>query len=325
MIVVSFLSKKVYVTCVLTVALLAQDAAIRTNVHLVLVPATVTSRRGDLIDGLTADDFIVTDDGVPQKVRLDTSDTVLAPVSLVVLVQASGISAPALARIRQVGPMMQPLVVGDRGQAAVFAYDDEVRKYQDFTGDGTNIRKAFEEIQPRTIKQAKLIDAVIEGMKMLATRPENYRRIMLVMGESRDRGSKHKLAEAVELAQRAGVVIYFLTYSAEGQAWTSSADDDPSMPGDADYIGAIKEVSRLATKNDANAFARTTGGRHLSFLTEKSLEAAIARLGQEVHSQYLLSFVPTDTKNTGMHRIQVKLAKFPTVVVRARPAYWPER
>jgi VWFA-related protein len=310
---------------VLAVALLAQDQPLKTNVHLVLVPTTVTSKRSDLIDGLAAEDFIVTDDGVRQKVRMDTSDTVLAPVSLVVLVQSSGISTPALARIRLVGPMIQPLVIGERGQAAVIAYDTDVRVFQEFTTDGTKIRKAFENIEPRTIKQAKLIDAVIEGMKMLGTRPENYRRIMMVLGESRDRGSKHKLAEAVELAQRAGVVIYSLTYSAQGQAWTSSADDDPSMPGDADYVGAIGEVARLAEKNDANAFARATGGRHLSFLTEKSLQTAMSRLGEEIHSQYLLSFVPTDTKNLGLHRIEVKVTRFPNAVVRARAGYWPER
>jgi VWFA-related protein len=309
----------------LAVALLAQDSAIRTNVHLVLVPTTVTSKRGQLIDGLSADDFIVTDDSVRQKVRMDTSDTVLAPVSLVVLVQSSGISTPALARIRQVGPMVQPLLIGQRGQAAVISYDTEVRVFQEFTSDGTKIRKAFENIEPRTIKQAKMIDAVIEGMKMLDTRPENYRRIMVVMGESRDRGSMHKLGEAVELAQRAGVVVYSLTYSAQGQAWTSSSDNDPSMPGGPDYIGAIGELSRLGKTNDADAFARATGGRHLGFLRQKSLEADISRLGEEIHSQYLLSFVPQESKNTGLHHIEVKVPKRSDAVVRARPGYWAEK
>jgi VWFA-related protein len=305
--------------------MLAQDSAIRTNVHLVLVPTTVTSKRGDLIDGLSADDFIVTDDGVRQKVRMDTSDTVLAPVSLVVLLQSSGISTPALARIRQVGPMIQPLVIGERGQAAVIAYDTEVRVFQEFTSDGAKIRKAFENIEPRTIKQAKMIDAVIEGMKMLDTRPENYRRIMIVLGESRDRGSKKKLGEAVELAQRAGVVIYSLTYSAQGEAWTSSSENAPPMPGGPDYIGAIGELARMGKTNDADAFARATGGRHLSFLKVGSLEAALSRTGEEIHSQYLLSFVPPESKNMGLHHIEVKVTKFPDAVVRARPGYWPEK
>ena len=94
-----------------TVVLIAQQQpTIRTNVPLVLVPATVTDRKGNFIDGLEAGDFIVIDDGVPQKVRLDTSDTVLAPVSLVIAVQSSGISAPELAKIRRVGGMIQPLI-----------------------------------------------------------------------------------------------------------------------------------------------------------------------------------------------------------------------
>lgn len=313
------------VTCGLAVALSAQDDALKVRTHLVLVPATVTDKKGLLIDGLSAGDFVVTDDGVRQKFQMDTSDTVLAPVSLMVLIQSSGISAPALERIRYVGAMVQPLLIGVRGQAAVISYDDDVRKFQDFTSDSFKIRAAFESISPHYIKEAKLIDAAIAGMEMLATRPENYRRIMLVLGESRDRGSRHKLAEAIEMAQRAGVVVYFITYSAQGQAWTSSAEDAPGVAGGPDYIGGLGELARMGKTNDASAFAKATGGRHLSFLTVNSLEAVLSRAGEEIHSQYLLSFAPQETKNAGAHRITVTVSKFPDAVVRARPAYWPEK
>jgi VWFA-related protein len=315
----------VLVTCALSVALPAQDTPIKANAHLVLVPATVTDKKGLLIDGLAVDDFIVTDDGVRQKVHLDTSDTVLAPVSLVVLIQSSGISYPALQRIKLVGAMVQPVLIGTRGQAAVIAYDTDVRTFQEFTSDGGKIRAAFENIETRTIRRAKLIDASIEGMKMLATRPENYRRIMIVLGESRDRGSKHKLAEAIEMAQRAGVVIYSITYSAQGEAWSSSSENAPPLPGDADYLGALGELARLGKTNDADAFARATGGRHLSFLKLGSLETVMSRTGEEIHSQYLLSFVPQETKNTGLHHVAVTVGRFPDAVVRARPGYWPEK
>jgi VWFA-related protein len=318
-------SKKAGVMCALTVVLYAQDQSLKTNVHLVLVPATVTDKKSNLIDGLRQDDFVVTDDGAKQQVHLDTSDTVLAPVSLVVLIQSSGISTPALQRIKLVGAMVQPILIGQRGQAAIVAYDTDVRTFQEFTSDGGKIRAAFESIEPRTIKQAKLIDAVIDGMKKLDTRPENYRRIMIVLGESRDRGSKHKLAEAVELAQRTGTVVYSITYSAQGEAWSSSSENAPPMPGGPDYIGAIGEVVRLGKTNDADLFAKATGGRHLSFLKEGSLERAISRTGEEIHSQYLLSFVPTETKNTSLHRIEVKVPKYPDAVVRVRAGYWPQR
>jgi len=51
-------------------------------VPLVLAPVTVTDKKGNLIDGLKVDDFRLTDEGVAQQIRMDTSDTVLAPVSL---------------------------------------------------------------------------------------------------------------------------------------------------------------------------------------------------------------------------------------------------
>ena len=73
--------------------LLAQEpeasTTIRANVPLVLAPVTVTDKKGNFIDGLKVEDFRLTDEGKPQQVRMDTSDTVLAPVSLMVLIQAS--------------------------------------------------------------------------------------------------------------------------------------------------------------------------------------------------------------------------------------------
>jgi hypothetical protein len=59
-------------------------------------------------------------------------------------------------------------------------------------------------------------------------------------------------------------------------------------------------------------------------MTLNSLEAALSRMGEEIHSQYLLSFVPAESKNTGFHHIEVKVPKFPDAVVRAKPGYWPQ-
>jgi hypothetical protein len=102
----------------------------------------VTDHKGHSVDGLRAEDFVVRDEGKVQKIRMDTSDTVLAPVSVVVAVQASGISAVAIAKIQKVGAMIQPLIAGDRGRAAVITFDSEVTVQQGFTSDGTKIRSA---------------------------------------------------------------------------------------------------------------------------------------------------------------------------------------
>jgi VWFA-related protein len=301
---------------------------ISTQVPLVLAPATVMDGKGKFIDGLKAEDFVVTDEGIRQNITLDTSDTVLAPVALVVAIQASGISEPVLAKVRQVGGMIHPLVTGERGQAALIAYDSEVRVLESFTTNSDVIRTSFAGIDARTIKSAVLIDAVSQGIRMLATRPDNFRRILMIVGESRDRGSKAKLKTAIEAAQHAGVIVYPLTYSTQAVAWTARPQDNPSLPGDMDLGGAFVELARMTSPNAADNFAFTTGGRHLSFATLKGLEDAITVTGQEIHSQYLLSFAPQAPKGAanghpGYHRLSVKVPSHPEATVRARPGYWP--
>lgn len=305
-----------------------QAPPIQANVPLVLAPVTVTDKKGNLIDGLTVDDFRLADDGKPRPITMDTSDTVLAPVSLMVLIQSSEISEPALARIAQVGGLIKPLVIGERGQAAVLDFDDELRLRTDFTADSSAIKAAFEGTRTRSLRTARLIDAVAEGVRMLATRPANHRRVLLIVSESRDRGSKMKLAAAVEQAQRAGVVVYALTYSVQASAFTSSPSDAPSLPGgndNLDILGGALELGRVALPNVADALARATGGRHLAFVKMNTLDNVISRTGEEIHSQYLLSFVPVQNSNTGFHEIRVAIPSRPDAVIRVRPGYWPNK
>lgn len=315
----------------LLVPLLAQEpdnSPIRANVPLVLAPVTVTDKKGNFIDGLSVDDFRLTDDGVAQKIRMDTSDTVLAPVSLMVLIQASGISAPVLARIERVGGLIKPLVIGQRGQAAVIEFDDEIRVRTDFTPDSDLISAAFQKTRSRSIHTARLIDAVAEGVKMLDTRSPNNRRVMLILSESRDRGSKSKLSDVIEQAQRAGVAVYAATYSVQGSTFLSSPSTSPSMPGgdgNLDILGGALELARIGKANVADALARASGGRHLSFLTLESLESVISRAGEEIHSQYLLSFTPTPSTKDGFHQIQVAIPSHPDAVIRVRLGYWPQK
>ena len=320
---------KRFLSVVLSAAALAQQPppTISTQVPLVLAPATVTDRHGKFIDGLTVDDFVVTDEGVKQNVTLDTSDTVLAPVALVLAVQASGIAQPVLAKVRQVGGMIHPLITGQRGETALLAYDSEVRVLEGFTTNSDTVRTSLAGVDARTIKSAVLNDAVAQAVRMLATRPDNYRRILLIVGESRDRGSKTKLKTAVESAQHAGVIVYPITFSPQATAWTARPQDNPPLPGDQDLGGAIVELSRMTTPNAADNLANTSGGRHLSFATLKGLEDALSLTGQEIHSQYLLSLVPAAANggpvHPGYHRLSVRVKSRPDAVVRARPGYWP--
>jgi VWFA-related protein len=304
-------------------ACLAQQATIRTNVPLVIVPATVTDRKGHYIDGLGPRDFVLLDNGKRQKFQLDTSDTTLIPISIVIAVQADGPAAPAIAKLHKVGSMIQPLITGDRGEAAVVTFADDVNVVQNFTSSPFRISDAFEAIRATDSNPAHLIDAVEKAVQMLAARPANRRKVILLVSESRDRGSKAKLGDTIEQAQREDVTIYTASYSAYATAFTQKGSEvGPPQSGGIDFIAIFRELSRNAKANAAEAFAKYTGGRHLSFEKLRGLENTISRVGEELHSQYLLSFTPTSGE-PGFHTITVQLPGRPDALIDTRPGYWP--
>jgi VWFA-related protein len=288
---------------------------------LVLVPVSVTDKKGVPIDGLHVEDFVLSDEGVRQTVRMDTADTWVAPVSVVVAVQSSSISSAALAKINKVGGMIQPLIAGDRGTAAVLAFDDEIRVLQEFTSNSTKISAAFRGLHGRPGTSARMLDAVMQAVEMFDARPRNHRRVMILLSEAHDRGSATKLADAIEKVQRAGMIVYPATYSAYLTPWTAKPEDAP--PTDGNILTALGDLFRKGQQNTAEALARASGGERISFNTLNALENALNRMSAEIHSQYLLSFAPAAGKR-GFHRLEVSVPERPEAAVRARAGYWVE-
>jgi VWFA-related protein len=308
-----------FATAVAAISQQPNQPAIRANVSVVLAPVTVTDKKGKFVDGLGAGEFALYDDARPQRIEVDYSET-LAPISLVVAVQTSDIAAPVLAKFTKVGSLIQPLVTGQGGEAALVTFDDEVLVAQDFTSDPVAIVDAFRALKARDSRAGRTVDALAESVRMLAARPGNRRRVLVIVCESRDRGSKADLWETLASAQREGVAVYPATFSAQKSAWTVKAGE-LQPPGGGGLIAVFIELSRMGKKNAADAMSRATGGEHLSFTTLRGLERVIAGIGEELHSQYLLSF-PQASSDGRYHEVQVRLPKHPEFLVRCRPGYW---
>ena len=321
-------------------SLAAQNQKFEVESRLVVIPAMVTDAKGRSVDGLQAPDFVVLDNGLRRNIVVDSVDTGVAPIALVVAVQSSGISAPALEKVKKIGAMIQPVITGERGCAALVSFDSNVRWHQECTKDTDALARAFHSLEAGPQYSARMLDAVDEAIEHLR-QGKNVRRVLLLISESRDRGSENDLEGVIIAAQKADVTVYSCSYSAFATAWTTlvakrDKPPEPSIPRvnqkmatkvdlpppeqRVDLLAAIGELARLGKGKDTEILTDMTGGATFAFTRQKGLEDAIAKLGSELHSQYVLSFTP-EKPEPGYHKLQVKVSR-EKATVRSRPGYW---
>jgi VWFA-related protein len=304
--------------------LCAQDTTIKTTVRLVSVPTSVTDHKGEPIYGLTESDFLVTDNGRPRSVHVTASEESLAPIALAVVVQTSGVTSAAMAKIEKVGAMIPEAVAGARAEVAVVTYDDHIRLVQNFTSNADQLANAFRALKTNDTERARMVDAVGVAIQLLQMRNGTQRASILVVGETRDRGSESDLQDVLDRAQRAGITVYGINYSAYWTPFTAKPGDyQPANGGGGDWIlGSITEAARIAKGNTIEALVLATGGRRFGFLTQSKLENDLIGLGKEMHSRYLLTFTPELNASPGFHKIEVSIKQKPGVTIHATPGYW---
>ncbi len=305
----------------------APQTTIRTTVPLVIVPVSIADDKGNPIDGLSEDDFLVLDDGKPRKVRVDASDAIIAPLSLVIVIQTSDISQPALLKIRPVGAIIAEAVAGANGEVAVIGYNDQVTVLHKFTRDADQVTDTFEALKPGGDTGGKMIDAIAKAADLLEQRPSEKRPLsrrtaIFVIGESKDRGSEANLADVINRTQKLSTTIYGLSYSAYATAFTTKGSDYEPPNRGFDPLMAITEVARLAKRNTMEALVTATGGQRISFETKHKLENDLFALSKEIHSRYYVSFTPSESEEPVFHRLQITIRNRPAAVVHARPGYW---
>ena len=330
----------------------AQEPTFRTSAPVVLVPVTVVDRNNKFVDGLKPEDFVLTSDGKVRQFHMDTAESVSAPLAIVIAVQTNDLSQATNLKVRKVGSLIQPLLTGDRGRAAVVGYGDTPVLLADFTRDPEVLEAAFEQtVASQGGNTARQIDAVTYAARMLAARPRGERKILIVLGESKDRGSLTRLGDALKIIQQDAVTVFAATWSPYQTGFTTKGNDSPnsrsssgppSLPsppnplnppgastiggpstagGNVDLLGGIGEVTRIVQTDSVKALVHETGGEKLGFATLKGLENDLTRLGEELHGQYLLSF-PAQDAAPGYHELEVQVKHRGGLKVRARLGFW---
>ncbi len=322
---------------------LPRHSDIVVGVNYVIAPTTVLDKNGNFVNGLTPANFSLFDNDQRQKI---VQDVVFQPISMVVAVQTNSVMEEMLPKVQKMGAVLQTLVLGDSGEMSLIAFDHRVRTIEGFTSDFSRIAEGMKKLTLGA-SSARLNDAAMEGIRMLRNRPQERRRVLLLITETRDSGSEARAKEVLLEAQFANVLIYTIDISHLMTSLTSRAQPprpDPIPPeahhlptGQAStptmesqmqvgnwvplFVDVFRGVKGIFIDNPAEMYTKWTGGREYGFTTQRSLESAIADLGDELHSQYLLSYAPTNLKEPGYHTIRVEV-NVANLKIRTRPGYW---
>ncbi len=211
----------------------SQTAVFATQAPLVIVPALVRTKGGDVIFTLTANDFELTDDGVPQKLTLEEG-TGGEPLALVVVVEIGGAGAREFDKLGHLAPMLDSVVGGVPHKIAVVAFDSRPSLIQDFTARSDAAAGSLVALLRHSPGDngAAILDSLGFAVDLLRNQPPNYRRAILLVSETLDRGSGLILEEAVRALSNTNTAIYSIGFStAKSEATHYAYRELPIQPG----------------------------------------------------------------------------------------------
>ena len=297
-----------------------ETANLRVTTTEVLVPTLVEEKGGGILYGLKPEDFLLEDNGVPQKIKVqEEMDT--APVALVVAVEEGGSSALEFGKLAQLGPLLDVFLFDPRSEVALVGFDAKPHLIEDFTHSGDEVDAKLKQLEPGR-GGAAILDTVNYAVTLLETQPKEYRRVLLLISEERDHGSKHtKTVELVRQIGESDVLVLSVSFSpALAELGHDVKDSDP---GEAtmNMVSALVMVVNAFKKNVTKEIAEMSGGEYTTFVGDKRFEARVMSAARDARNRYLITFSPSDP-TPGLHTIRVRTKEDYGARIVARADYW---
>jgi VWFA-related protein len=265
----------------------AAPGQIRVQVNQVNVFATVRDKHKSIVTGLTKDDFQVSEDGQLQEITDFSAESNL-PITLGMLIDTSGSEYYMLSSEKDAGSRFFGRILRKGDLGLVMSFDTDIDLLADFTDDKGVLNRALNRAQINIpgggsiMTQGPLPTSGNGGTNFydavyLAAHDklsgEAGRKAVVVLTDAEDTGSKLKLQDAVEAAQRTDTVVHILLVAEDG--------------GD-------QTVAKRLTDE--------TGGRMIVVRNEKNLEAAFDQISEELRFQYTLGYTPSNKSHDGGYR-----------------------
>jgi VWFA-related protein len=323
---------------------------------LVLVPALVKTKQGAVVFDLTADDFALTDDGVPQHLTVDP-DADSQPLALAICVETGGAGVRHLEEYEHLDAILDALIGGVEHRVAVIGFDHSPHLLLPFAPETARASLQLSSLR-RGDSGAAILDGVAFAIAQLRTQPARFRRAILLISESIDQGSETSLGEALRLISDTNTTLYSFGFSSTREAISHEASkfgyNHPTEPGpphgcfsrdgaDAEYDGhysrqvldclsMLAPPLRLATMafltarnglrtNTSASLAQLTGGEFFRFSNAKDLRQGLVSVSHDTLNYYVLSFRPTSL-TPGPHALHLEITDRPQLTLKSRTEYW---
>lgn len=291
---------------------------IKVDVDLVNVLASVRDKRGGLISNLEKSDFTILEDGKPQEIKYFTKESDL-PLTIGLLVDVSASQRNLIDIERDAASQFFSQVLRKKDEAFLISFGEEAELLQDYTSSPRLLTEGLKQLQvssgvgglhPGPVPTAGgprgtvLYDAVyLAANEKLKT--EVGRKAIVVITDGVDQGSRLRIEQAVEAAQKADAVIYCIDYS------------DPSAYGGFGMInfggGGGSAMRKMSDE---------TGGHVYKVDRKHPLNQVFKELQEEMRSQYSIAYTPLNDRKDGTYRkLEIKLSN-KDLKAQARKGYY---
>lgn len=286
----------------------SEQGGIRVQVNLVNLFATVRDKKTkQIVSSLEQNDFKITEDGVDQKISFFSKESTL-PITLGLLIDTSGSESNTLGAEQEAAVRFLSRVMRKGDLAMVVSFDTDSDLLADLTDDQSRLDRAINRTRinapsaqgplAQTIPGTVFYDAVYAACHDRLSE-EAGRKALVILTDAQDEGSRLKLQDAIEAAQRTDTVVHIL------------------LVADPHFGGGNESVAKKLTDE--------TGGRTIVVRNEKNLEQAFDQISEELRSQYTVGYYSTNTAHDGSYRkIKVDTGRKDLDVLARRGYYAPK-
>jgi VWFA-related protein len=295
-----------------------ETPTIKVEVNVVNILCSVRNDKGALVPDLTKDDFLVSEEGKPQEIRYFTRETDL-PLTIGLLVDVSGSEKRLIETERRAAHQFFSNVLRKKDMAFLISFGAEAELVQDLTGSLVLLRDGLDNLKlstpppsvqpgpvPTIYKQRGTV--LFDAVYLAATdrlRSEVGRKAVVLITDGVDEGSRLKLTDAIEAAQKADTIIYGIYYA------------------DTQFFG--RGVFGGGGAGDLRRMSEETGGRMFEVGRKTTLEDIFRQIQDEMRSQYAIGYTPSkELKDGGYRRVDVR-TKQKGLRVQARKGYYAVR